>query len=188
MADQDADDVGELYQVPIMGPASSGMKLTDTPVSGGDVFEFQISRDSNRVVFRADLETDDRFELYSVPLIGPADACVKLNTALGDNGDVTGFTVSPDGRWVAYRADPGGRWGLLDEVYRLYRVPIDGPSTESLLFSRLALDCDVRSQSFAFTPDSARIVYMADQDTDEVDELYVSYIPPAVARRWEVYR
>ncbi len=47
------------------------------------------------------------------------------------------------------------------------------------LNDRLALGGDVVYYSVQVSPDSSRVVYRADQDTDEVDELYASYDVPA---------
>ncbi len=65
LADQDTDNVFELYSVPIGGPATAGIKLNGTLVAGGDVSPgFQISPDSGRVLYIADQDTDNVFELY----------------------------------------------------------------------------------------------------------------------------
>jgi hypothetical protein len=39
-------------------------KLNGTLVSGGQVIDFHISPDSSRVVYKADQETDEQFELF----------------------------------------------------------------------------------------------------------------------------
>ena len=104
LADQDTDNTVELYSVPIVGPASAGIKLNGILVALGNVSSFSFSPDSSRVVYRADQQNDEVFEIYSVPIGGPASAVLKLNKALVANGDVAGFLISPDGR-------PGGLWG-----------------------------------------------------------------------------
>jgi len=115
-ADQDTNEVQEFYSVPVAGPAGDGLKLNGPLASGGEVFgDYQISPDGSRVVYRADQDTDDVKELYSVPITGPFGDGVKLNATLVPGGDVPGFRISPDGSWVGYRADQD-----TDDVYELY--------------------------------------------------------------------
>ena len=69
-----------MYSAPIGGGAVT--KLSGTRVAGGDVQSgFTISADGARVVFRADKDTDEMFELYSAP-IAMANATIKLSGTL----------------------------------------------------------------------------------------------------------
>jgi hypothetical protein len=115
---------------------------------------------------------------------------VKINSALGNLGDVTDFTISADGKWVAYRADPVGMFAIGNDVFRLYSVPVGGPSSDRLIRSgTLVLHADVEPYpGYAFSPDGTRLVFRADLDTDGVVELYVSYDRPTATQRWETYR
>ena len=61
-ADQDTDNIIQLYSVPIGGGTS--IKLNSTLVSGGGVNDLKISQDSTTVVYRADQDTDGVVELY----------------------------------------------------------------------------------------------------------------------------
>lgn len=65
-ADQETAGVDELFIVPIGGGAVT--KLNDPLVSGGDVSSFQLSSGSRTVLYRADQDTDEVGELYSVSL------------------------------------------------------------------------------------------------------------------------
>ena len=76
VADQDTNDVYELYRTPLDG-SGAPVQLNSEMVEGGNVgelfnfyAEFLISPDGSRVVYRADQELDERFELYSVPADG----------------------------------------------------------------------------------------------------------------------
>jgi hypothetical protein len=91
VADQQTDEVQELYSVPIAGGVVT--KLNGALVAGGDVGIFQIAANSQRVVYRADQQADDVVELYSVPTAG--GAATKLNGVLAANGDVI---LPPDQR------------------------------------------------------------------------------------------
>jgi len=160
----------ELFRVPIAGPASASVKLNSSLVSGGSVLSFSVSPDGGRVVYRADAEADGRFELYSVPLDGSA-APIKLNPQLATGGNVLPFfRITPDSSRVVYLADQD-----VDEQVELYSTPIAGPATSAIkLNGSLTPNGDVGfgTSYFVISPDSARVVYQADQDTDEMFELY----------------
>lgn len=171
-ADQEADGLAELFSVPISGPAGPVIKLNGSLVSGGDVFAYQISPDGGRVVYRADQDTDNVFELYSVPLVGGTPG-IKLNSNLVSGGDVSIFRISPDGNRVVYGADQDAFTRL-----ELYSVSINGPTGSAIkLNGPLVANGEV--SDFQISPDSRRVVYRADQDTDEVMEIFsVSILGP----------
>ena len=93
---------GSLVLVSPSLAALVNIKLNGPLVSGGDVDEFRVSPDSSRVVYRADQDTDNVDELYSVPLAGGSP--VKLNGPLVSGGYVWYFQVSPDSSRVVYHA------------------------------------------------------------------------------------
>jgi len=283
-------DTNELFSVPIEGPASLGERINGTLVSGGRVVSFRVSPNGSRVVYRADQDVDEFYELYSVPVVGPASTAAKINHAPAADGRIHTFAISPDGGRVVYCVtdqgigvalhsvptdgppgqsvkitkdlDPGGHisslfkispdsahvvslgiqtipgdsevfsvpitgppteWKRLNRtlgsgeyliagaddispdssrvIYRanqfniflgenrllLYSVPIDGPGTASIRLNGATVDgCEVEERP-RFAPDSEHVVYLADQDTDEVSELYVSYDKPTAARNWHGY-
>ena len=171
-ADQETAAVFELYSVPIGGPAAAGVKLNGTLVAGGNVGNgFLISPDSSRVVYGADQETAAVFELYSVPLGGPAAAGVKLNGALVAGGNVVDrfFSISPNGSRVVYQADQETA-----AVFELYSVPLGGPAVAGVKLNGPLVAGGYVSGIHQFSPDSCRVVYRADQDTNEVFELYMT--------------
>lgn len=76
-----------------------------------------------------------------------------------------GFDWSPDGAWLAYRADQ-----LADEVMELFTVaPEGGPTT---LVSGGGLASDVLA--FDWSADGTRLVYRAGQLVDDQVELFVA--------------
>ena len=150
-ADQQTGNVFELYSVPIAGPATSGVKLNATLVAGGDVAEsFEISPNGARVVYHADQQTDEAFELFSVPIAGPASSGFKLSGPLVANGEIESFTVSPDSAWAVYAADQE-----IDGWLMGYRAPLTGPagSDERIWATAVNVPSD-----FAILPDSSAIV------------------------------
>ncbi|MEM7359996.1 MAG: LpqB family beta-propeller domain-containing protein [Pseudomonadota bacterium] len=163
-ADQETNSVAELYSVPITGGAVT--KLNPTLIAGDGVRSFEISANSSRVAYRADQDTRFIDELYSVPVTG--GAVTKLNSALVRGGEVSAIQISPDGSRVVYRADQD-----TENVDELYSVPIGG-GIVTRLNAALVSGGDVAPliSSFRISADASRVVYIADQDTDEVDELY----------------
>ncbi len=165
IADQDSNDVRELYSVPIGGPAASGTKLNGILTEGGAVSDYEISLDSSRVVYRADQQTDGVEELYGVPIGGPAASGIKLNVAMA-GGHVISFQISPDSSRVVYIVDRQS-----DGVEELYGVPIGGPAASGIKLNGVLTEGGAVS-NFEISPDSSRVVYHADQDTNGVYELY----------------
>jgi hypothetical protein len=188
-ADQETDGLYELYRLPINGPASSGQKISDTLVVGGQTLLFDISAHGPRVVYSADMETDDEIELYSVPLTGPASSRVKLSFPgrFGTSRDVMNFLLSPNGRQVLYQVEYTDTVPQSDKIYHIHSVPVEGPRTASVRLNGPLVEGGDVSNSYGFAPDSCHVVYIADQDIDGENELYVSYDRPAVAGRWPEY-
>jgi hypothetical protein len=160
--DQEANGVIELYSAPIDGSAAA-VKLNKPLAAGGDVLtEAQISPNSSRVIYTADQDTDEVYELYSVPLAGPASAGVKLNSPLVSEGDLglpptysNAFKISPDSARVVYYADQD-----TDGVSELYSVPIDGSASAIKLN---VAGGSIYPGAFQISPDSAQVVYIISQ-------------------------
>jgi Tol biopolymer transport system component len=171
-------------------PAGHDLRLSAPLVAGGDVVQMEVAPHGRRVVYRADQDADDVFELFSVSLDG--GLVVRLNAPLVAGGDVGAdfvhcFRISPDGAHVVYWADQDE-----DEVFELFSVPIDGSAPPVQLNGPLVAGGDVLSISSSFpsdafapiTPDGTRVLYVADQEEDEVYGLYCAPIDgsaPALA-------
>ena len=104
MADQEQDDVLELFSAPIAGGTTH--KLNPTLATGGDVSRtFHILPNNLGVVYTAKQEENEVNGLYIASILdGPV---LKLNGALVKGGSVTpsGVNVSSDSQAVVYRAD-----------------------------------------------------------------------------------
>jgi Tol biopolymer transport system component len=171
VADQGKDEVWELYSAPMDG-SSAAVKLNADLTENGDIYNapwaaVKISPDSQRVIYIADQDSDEVWELYSVPIDGSSGP-VKLNGALTTGGDVVAsfrdLLISPDSQRVIYLADQE-----TDESEELYSVPIDGSSAPVKLNTTLAGESVI---AFTVSPDSSRVVYNAEQDTQFICELY----------------
>ncbi len=120
-ADETVDDRNDLYIVPI-DRSVAPVPLVDAFAPGGEVIErsLQLTSDGTRAFFLADLQVNERVELFSVPLDG-SSLPRKRNGELQPLGDVESFAIAPDLRHVLYRADQE-----TEGAVELYSVPL-GP-------------------------------------------------------------
>jgi Tol biopolymer transport system component len=154
----DTPGVTELYSVPIGGGDST--KLNGPLVAGGNVTNpgFEISPDGQRVIYRADQETDGVLELYSVAIGG--GPVTKLNGPLVPGGLLRRAEVLAGGARVVYMADQETAG-----VVELYSVPIAGGAAVKL---NGALDPGSYVREFELSPDGAWVVYQAGSTTLEI--------------------
>ncbi|MBZ0114504.1 MAG: hypothetical protein K8J08_18720 [Thermoanaerobaculia bacterium] len=161
-ASQDTPGVWELYSVPIAGGLP--VKLNGTLAADGNVWgNFQLSPAGDRVVYRADHEVDEVFDLFSVGIDGGPS--IKLNGTLDDTV-VLDLQISPAGDRVVYTAvqDP-----LSSQVY-LYSAPITGGMAVQL--NEAMVPGGSVQPHFAIDSNGGRVVYLADQETDDLFELF----------------
>jgi hypothetical protein len=168
IADQTTNDVFELYQVNIATPGVS-VKLNGTLVLGGDVTGFTITPDGTSVVYLADQRIDQVFEVFRVLFATPQSSTL-LNPALVAGQTVTQFAVTPDSTKVVYIANQDNV-----NVNELYQVPFAIPLFSTKLNSPL-ISPGGNVTNFAITPNSASVVYLADQRVDQIFELFLSPI------------
>lgn len=154
-----SDDVAtlQLYRVPLDGSAPP-TRLSGSLAQGGNVVDFALAPDGARVVFRADAEVDDRFELWSVPLAGGAR--VRLSPALASGRSVSRFLVTADSTTVLFLAD-----ARIDEQYELYATPLAGGTPREL---DPALTGSGHVLTFVPTPDATRVVFVARSDAQKL--------------------
>src|SRR5688572_13056455 len=86
------------------------LPLHPAPPAGQAALELLPHPDGSRLLFRGDLEVDNRADLYLVPLDGSATP-VRLNDAF-PGGSVFEFRLSPDGTRVAYKSFASGSGDL----------------------------------------------------------------------------
>jgi WD40-like Beta Propeller Repeat len=175
LADQNTDGVFELFL------ASSGAKLNGPLVPGGNVVSFALTPDKSAVVYIADQQTDEVFELWQVNIATPG-VSVKLNGTLVLQGDVTSFAITPDGTSVVYRADQ-----RFDEMFEVFRVLFATPQASTVLNPPFLNGSGKRVTQFAVTPDSTKVVYIANQDSVNIDELYqAAFLNPQIPTKLNV--
>jgi Tol biopolymer transport system component len=158
-ADQQVDSLFELYSVPIGGGAftniSNGANVNGT---------VGITPDSSRIVYTATFSISTVSELFSVPVTGGVP--VQLNTPLVVGRVVSGARLSPDGSRVVYVADEAA-----DDVFEMFSVPAAG-GTRVKLNGALVTGGDVSASTPTFNPDGTHVVYVADQLTNDMFELF----------------
>ncbi|HPO17460.1 MAG TPA: DUF5011 domain-containing protein [Candidatus Hydrogenedentes bacterium] len=137
----------QLLSVPITGTAPA-VQLNPS----GEVSEFLISSNGHYVVYRAD------GALFSIPIAGGVPPTALY--AVCDN-----FMITPDGQWVVFRGYDAG-----STQAEVFCVPITGSSSPVKLNSPLIPEGNVLA--FSIRADSQCISYQADQETDEVPEIY----------------
>lgn len=177
----------DLYLADIAAPGVA-MKLgSELPAGGNGAAAIAFSPDGQAIVYAADQDVDDQFELLLVELAAPGDA-IRISGTMTPGGSIhpfaagigpfsDGFGFSPDGTTVVYIADQD-----IDELYELYAVDASFPGMSRKLSGSLPANGDVRR--FAVSPDSNHAAYVADQDADERLELYlVNLAAPGVSMK-----
>lgn len=91
---------------------------------------------------------------------------LKLSSPMQPHTYLYNIQISPDGQTVLFTAD-----FITEAAYELYSVPIDGSAAPTLLSSGL-LPAGAGVEAYKVAPDSSRVVYLAEQDTADVVELY----------------
>jgi Tol biopolymer transport system component len=161
---QGLGEVTELYSVPASGGAS--IKLNGSMAAGGGVSAWQLSSDGTRVIYWADQETPGVSDVYVVPTIGGAPQ--KLSDSLVDAGSTGGGFVGPNGDRAVFIAsqiaDP-----FSGPYFELFSAPATGGAAVELS-GPMANGGDV--QSIVVRSDGGRVVYLADEVTDNVVELF----------------
>ena len=169
-ADQEVDGQSELYGNAIAGGAF--VKLSDLMVNDGDVHRYEITANSQKVVFRADRLIIGRDEVFSNLLVG--GGLYKLSGDTLSPGDYAfDFLLAPNSLRVVYSVvRPGSP--LKVDLYSNYLTDLDPPV-------KLNGPDPVTLPHFAITPNSLRVVYLADETTDWVFELFSIPIGGGVA-------
>lgn len=164
LADELQDEVHELFSVPAAG--GEAVRLNPQLVSGGDVLPnpIQLSPLGDRVLYLADQNVDETFEIFTVPVAGGPSVRVNGTLVAGGNVRENSLQFSPDGDQVLYIADQ-----IANEVYELFVAPSTGGDSLRLN-SQLVSSGDVTAA--AFSSDGERVVYIADRFTNDIFELF----------------
>jgi Tol biopolymer transport system component len=186
MADNNNDGSVELYAS--FDNGTNIVQLSETMVPGGNAVDFRVSPNGLWVAYVADQDTNNKFELYVVPVDKTAgDDAVKISgdpmAGDGVKDTATGrfaFQWAPDTSRIAYLADQTTRG-----VIELYSNTPDGNSRTTIRLSILPqTDRDV--EDFAWSPNLVNqplIAYLADQDTLDAIELYTTSPTASISQK-----
>jgi hypothetical protein len=163
-ANQDNAAVMELYRALFASPGIITPAISGALIPGQNVEAFSPTPDSANVVYIANRPVATK-QVFIAPASGGGS--IQINGVLTANGDVTAFAITPDGLSVVYRADQD-----FDEVFELYRTVIASAPTNIKLNPPFAQTSNRDVTVFGVIPDSTGVVYVADQSTDEVFELF----------------
>ena len=144
--------------------ANTATKLAGPKPITGAVGSFSVSPDHTQVAYIAPLESNT-YELFVSSLVDGSPP-LRVSGALVSGGYVSNFKWSPDGSRLAYVAAQDD----LSEL-ALYSVFSDGAGNVKISGSTAA-SSSIVVEDYQWAPDSSRVVYRADQDTDGVIELF----------------
>jgi len=151
----------DLYSIPIAG--GTAIKLNTTPIPSSAKDDFNISVDSQQVIYLND--SSGSLRLNSVPITGGGSTELSPNSV----NPTISFRLSPNGGHIVF-------WGqaLGDTANELYSLSLTGGG-ETKLISNLSdiggAGDSVKTITYEFTPDSSRVVFMA-QVNNQAEGLY----------------
>lgn len=127
---------------------------------------FMFSPDGTRVLMHEHRNQPISPQIFSTPsntvsLVNLDGITVPTNEVLAD-----GLQFSPDSSRVLFFGDRS-----TDEVFEIFTVP-SGGGTVTKLNGTLPTGGDVTSLNLQFSPNGARVLYQAEQNTDGVHEVY----------------
>jgi len=165
-----------LHSVPIN---SANSLIISRPASlYGEVQEFLISPDSARVIYKAAGTASAARQLHSVPVNSNAGATVCPLLIAGDEIPFDDwFQISPDASRVVFTANIAAA-----NTDRLFSAAIAGGSCVDLSGS-MVLSGNVSNNNFAISPDSKRVVFIADKDSNGQEELFSVPLPGGSATK-----
>jgi len=160
--------VQDLYVIDIvsgtLNPVTSLNNTADTSL-------FEMSSDSYKLLYSADEDTDNVYELYMVDPDGANEQ--KVGPITQAAGDIRRASFTPDSNYILYTADD-----TVDGQYNMFRVDVStGARTQ--MNSTLPSGALGARSSFTISPDSQWVVFVADYDTAGVDHIYKQRIDGA---------
>jgi hypothetical protein len=181
LADQETDGVRELYQVYLSTPGTS-YKVNGGLVTGGEVsLDLEVASDNSFVVYRANQDDEDFWELYRSSTSTPG-VSTKLNGALTLAGDRFGpiyqHALAADDETLIFLAekDTAG-------VKELYQLDINSPGISTKISGPLSGNLSI-DEGFKLTEDGSRVVYRVSPQSGDGAQLFQIRLDiPGVASR-----
>jgi Tol biopolymer transport system component len=165
MADSAVVNSYALYSVPIN--SQNSIEISRPASLYGEVREFLISPDSSRVIYKAAGTGSAPQQLHSVPVNSNAGATVCPQLVAGDDIPFNDwFQISPDSSRVIFAANIAAT-----STDRLFSAAIAGGNCVDIS-GTMVTNGNVNNNEFAVSPDSKRVVFVADKHTDASNELF----------------
>ena len=169
VAFQDLSDPGTSIDLPRISvfdtdPVVLSLRVAD-PQGASATDEVNIILVSQDIIVFEALEGNDfTEELYKY---APESGVVTtVSGPLQGSEDVIDYSISPDGKWLAYRA-----YQEATTTNELFVVSMDNGSVKKI---NGPLQTDGVVLEYAWSPDSSQIAYTADADIDRINEVYVA--------------
>lgn len=133
----------------------------------GTQLTFDLSANDSRVVYRTFSANPT---LRSVTLSASGDTLLNAPFDLVGNptSGVQDFKMASDSSRVAFRSNQDN-----GAIFELYTVNLDGSGLRSKINGTIIAG-GIVSPTYDFSKDNTKVVYIADQNVDEVQEIYVS--------------
>jgi len=148
-------------------PVTTDTKITNYPSSSKHILSFKWSPDGNMLAYNGDIDTSWVYELYTIDRNDLAAPAVKINQTLVAYGNIIeDYGWAPDSSKIAYGGDIE-----VNGQSELFTVDPDG-TNRMKVNETLDPNEDVAPNGWQWSKDSTAITYKADQDTDNVIELY----------------
>ena len=184
VADSATSGVFELFTVPApSGPPSSAIKVSGTMAASRDVVAssgaVQFTEDSSKVIYETDQGNPDGEIGFWVATADGSGAPVRLSPVPGFlSGPLDDIKVGvSNSRFAVYRGlqDDNGR-------HELYAVGLTtGESSSTKLNDPITWTGGIANpQDYAVTLDDTRVVYIADQVTNNIYEIFSVAIPASI--------
>jgi Tol biopolymer transport system component len=165
IADADMSGHNELYTVDLSG-ATPGSPVQLNAATSDPIWDFQMTPDGARVVYRVDNRTSNDLELHVVNVATPASReVVAYADNTGSSPHVVGYQLSRDGGRLAFSA--GGQY--LEESLWYVDLTQAPPYVGTRLADGTTSNEWVTSD-LAFTPDGSRVVFL---QRNTVERLFV---------------
>ncbi len=168
-ADDGMSTASRLY---LANSDGSGVTLLSGEFNNADaeVLEFHWSPEGTRLIFLADGETANKYELYSVTADGAAAPTLISGSISPSLYDIRSPGFSPDGRYVSYLVTDNNRAIGLN----IHDTQVGG--RDSTRVSQPALDSQFPAYAdiarYAWSPDGSRLAYRADTKSDAQYEIF----------------
>ena len=176
MADKETNNKVELYAS--FSDGAEIIKLSEELVAGGNVVDFKISPNGFWVAYVADQDTDELFELYVVPVDKLADeSAVKVSWDIIDGSGIREITPRSGRYYFAWASNSSRVAYIADakkDIYELFTATPSGQQKNLISDISEPVESDSDVEDFEWEPRSTLIAYVADQDRDDVIELYTA--------------